>query len=51
MGLLRLVDFPLDDVVAAWGRVPEPGTHFEYRGVTYESVMLNLTTVFAIPTS
>lgn len=49
MGLLRLVELPLDDVVKQWGDVPEPGTRFIVAGTEYESVMVNLSTVFAIP--
>lgn len=49
MGLLRLVEFSREDIVREWGEIPEPGTRFEFGGQLYECVMLNLSTVYAVP--
>lgn len=49
MGLMRFVEFSREEVAREWGEVPEPGTRFELDGKTYECVMLNLTTVYAVP--
>lgn len=49
MGLLRLIELDRHDVIREWGEIPEPGTRFVYDGTSYECVMLNLSTVYAVP--